>query len=133
MCENALAYHSTSTIIYSKRNKCLNIHLNLYIRSKKICVMAWSLLCNEKTIVLFEKTGMRLRSQRPSCVQGDASHPGQQGGGQKNKKIKKWRAEEEEERYKGSLTPKSNKICESTGCPGCPRSWAIPTSRRWPT
>jgi hypothetical protein len=37
---------------------------------------AWSLIRNEKPIGLFEKTGMRLRRQRPLLVQGDASHPG---------------------------------------------------------
>jgi hypothetical protein len=35
---------------------------------------AWSLICNEKPIVLFEKVAMQMRSQRPLHVQGDASH-----------------------------------------------------------
>jgi hypothetical protein len=34
-----------------------------------------SLIRNEKPIVLFEKTAMQLRSQRPLYVQGDAGHP----------------------------------------------------------
>jgi hypothetical protein len=38
-------------------------------------------------------------------VQGDAGHPDYQGGGPKKNNWKKWRAEEEE-RHKGSLTPK---------------------------
>jgi hypothetical protein len=45
--------------------------------------MAWSLVHNKKTIVLFEKNVMRLRSQRPLLVQGDDGHPGLQGGGHK--------------------------------------------------
>jgi hypothetical protein len=50
------------------------------------------------SIALFEKTTVRLRSQRPLHVQGDAGHPGHQ-----KKNWKKWRAEEEE-RHKGMLT-----------------------------
>jgi hypothetical protein len=38
-------------------------------------------------------------------VQGDAGHPGYQGGGQEKNSWKKWRAEEEE-RHKESLTQK---------------------------
>jgi hypothetical protein len=49
---------------------------------------------------------MQLRSQRPLHVQGDAGHPSYQGGGPKRIIGKKWRADEEE-RHKGSLTPKS--------------------------
>jgi hypothetical protein len=41
-------------------------------------------------------------------VHGDAGHPGSQGGGTKNNKCKKWRAEEGE-RHKGSLTQKKKK------------------------
>jgi hypothetical protein len=41
-------------------------------------------------------------------VQGDAGHPGLQGGGQENNTWKKGRAKEEEEKHKGSLTQKSN-------------------------
>jgi hypothetical protein len=37
-------------------------------------VRAWSLIHNEKPIVLFEKTAMRMNSQRPLHVQGDAGH-----------------------------------------------------------
>jgi hypothetical protein len=32
--------------------------------------------------VLFEKSAMQLWSQRPLHVEGDAGHPGEQGGGQ---------------------------------------------------
>jgi hypothetical protein len=42
----------------------------------------WNLIRNEKPIILFEKTVMRLRSQKPLHVHGYAGHPGQQGGGQ---------------------------------------------------
>jgi hypothetical protein len=42
-------------------------------------------------------------------VQGDAGHPGYQGGGHKNNNWKKLRAEEEE-RHKGSLTKKIIKM-----------------------
>jgi hypothetical protein len=59
----------------------------------------------EKSIVLFEKTVMELRSRRPLRVQGDAGHPSEHGGGQEKNNWKKWRAEEEERR-KGSLTQK---------------------------
>jgi hypothetical protein len=51
-------------------------------------------------------TAMQLRSQRPLHVQGDAGHPGEQGGGPKKNNQKKWRAKVEE-RHKGSLTKKS--------------------------
>jgi hypothetical protein len=37
-------------------------------------------------------------------VQGDAGHPGEQGGGPKKNNQKKWRAEEEEW-HKGPLIP----------------------------
>jgi hypothetical protein len=39
--------------------------------------------------VLYEKTAMRLRSQRPLYVQGDVGYPAKQGGGQENNKQKK--------------------------------------------
>jgi hypothetical protein len=39
-------------------------------------------------------------------VQGDAGHPGYQGGGPEKNNRKKWRAEEEE-RHKGLLTQKN--------------------------
>jgi hypothetical protein len=42
-------------------------------------------------------------------VQGDDGHPGFQGGGPK-KNNKKWRAEKEERRHKGSQTPKKNLV-----------------------
>jgi hypothetical protein len=46
-----------------------------------------SLICNEKTpIVLSEKTAMRLRSQGPLYVRGEAGHP---GGGQENNNWEK--------------------------------------------
>jgi hypothetical protein len=45
-------------------------------------IRAWSLICNEKFIVLFEKTTMRLRSQRLLHMQGYAGHLCSQGGGQ---------------------------------------------------
>jgi hypothetical protein len=41
-------------------------------------------------------------------VQGDAGHPGEQGDGPKKNNRKKWRAMDEE-RQKGSLTPKNTK------------------------
>jgi hypothetical protein len=50
-----------------------------------------------------------VRSQRPLHAQGDAGPPGEQGGGPKKDKQKKWRAEEEE-RHKGSLTPKKCRL-----------------------
>jgi hypothetical protein len=59
----------------------------------------------KKTIVIFKKTAMRLRSQRPLYVQGDAGHPSYQSGGQEKNIQKKWRADEEE-RHKGLLTQK---------------------------
>jgi hypothetical protein len=51
-------------------------------------IRVWSLICNKKSIVLFEKTAC----QRPLHVQGDAGHPGQRSGGQKNYNKKKCRA-----------------------------------------
>jgi hypothetical protein len=41
-------------------------------------------------------------------VQGVSGHPSKQSGGPKKNNWKKWRAEEEE-RHKGSLTPKKQK------------------------
>jgi hypothetical protein len=47
----------------------------------------FDLIRNEKNnCSLFEKTAMQLGRQRP--LQGDAGHPGQQGGGQVNNKGK---------------------------------------------
>jgi hypothetical protein len=61
-----------------------------------------------KTIVLFEETAMRMQSQRPLHVHGDAGHPSLQGCGQEKNNQEKWRSEEEEERHKGSPTKKKH-------------------------
>jgi hypothetical protein len=61
--------------------------------------LTWLCTCHDQT---WPNLAMRLRSQRPLHVQGDASLPGEQGGGQENNDCKKWMAaEEEEERHKG--------------------------------
>jgi hypothetical protein len=62
------------------------------------------LIRNEKPTVLFEKTAKQLRSQRPLHVQGDAGHPGKQGGGHKKNGWKN----KEKERHMGLLTPKES-------------------------
>jgi hypothetical protein len=62
---------------------------------------AWSLIRNKKTIVLFEKTAMRLRSQRPLHVQGVSRSSRLKGGGKEKKSRKKWKAEEIKARDKG--------------------------------
>jgi hypothetical protein len=49
---------------------------------------------------------MWLKSQSPLHVQGDAGHTSKQGGGPEKNNRKKWRAEEEDQRHKGSLTRK---------------------------
>jgi hypothetical protein len=46
---------------------------------------------------------IQINCRRPLHVQGDAGHPGLQGGGQEKNNWKKWRAKEEE-KHKGSLT-----------------------------
>jgi hypothetical protein len=51
--------------------------------------MAWSLIRNEKPIVLFENAVVQLISQRPLQVQGASSHPGKQGGGQEENNREK--------------------------------------------
>jgi hypothetical protein len=53
------------------------------------------------------ETAMQLRSQRPLHVQGEACHPGSQGGEPKKNNLKKWRAEKE--MHKRLLTPKKDK------------------------
>jgi hypothetical protein len=55
---------------------------------KLFLIRACSLIRNGKPIVIFDKTVMWLRSQRRLHVQGDAGHPGYQGGGQKKNNPK---------------------------------------------
>jgi hypothetical protein len=43
------------------------------VKKPSVCEV---LSVTKETIVLFEKTSMELRSQRPRHVQGDAGHPG---------------------------------------------------------
>jgi hypothetical protein len=65
------------------------------------------LIHNEKkTIVLFEKTVICLRSQRPLQMQG---HHGKWGCGHKKNNCKKWKGKEEE-RHKGLLTKKQKQF-----------------------
>jgi hypothetical protein len=65
--------------------------------------LAWSSIRKEEPIILFEKTAMRLWSQRPLHVKGDPVIPVNRGGGQEKNNQKKCRTKEEEKR-KGSLT-----------------------------
>jgi hypothetical protein len=62
----------------------IKCNFSIHIRNKlnfAICGCG-VMICNEKPMVLFEKTAMWLWSQRTLRVQGDAGHPGWQGGGQ---------------------------------------------------
>jgi hypothetical protein len=78
--------------------------LVLYISIKRTFFRrgAWFVMKNQ--LFSLRDTSMSVRSQRPLHMQGDAGHPGKQGGGPQKNNRKKWRAKEEE-RHKGSPTP----------------------------
>jgi hypothetical protein len=59
-----------------------HLNINEIIKNMKVCR-------GYQLFVLYEKTAMRLRSQRPLYVQGDVGYPAKQGGGQENNKQKK--------------------------------------------
>jgi hypothetical protein len=55
---------------------------------KQYSFRARSLIRNKNQLFSLRDTTMRLRSQWPLHVQGDAGHPGKQGGGPKKKNQK---------------------------------------------
>jgi hypothetical protein len=82
----------------------MNLHFNLI--NKMYFLRVWSLICNKKkTIVLFERQcHVTKKSEEIACARRCRSS--QLTRWWKNNQ-KKCRAKEEEERHRGSLTPKN--------------------------